>query len=478
MRTFFARVSRNLFSFMGLLAIVVSGVLIITILAIDFLGFHINPYIGILVYLILPAILIMGLVLIPLGLALERRRVHLQTGLPKEQALPKWEFDLNRPTIRKRLAWFVALTAFWLSVLSTVTYKAVEFMDSVTFCGQICHEVMKPEYTTYLNSPHSRVACVSCHIGPGAPWFVKSKLSGVGQVFAVTFNTYSKPIPTPIKNLRPARETCEQCHWPQRFHGEQLKVITKFSEDEKNTPLKTVLLLKTGGGDKESGIAEGIHWHMNIANEISYIAVDEERQKIPWVRLKDLKGNVTEFYAPDDSLTYEEVLKLPHRVMDCMDCHNRPTHIYRQPEEAVDEALLAGKINPKLPYIKKVSVELLKQSYSSNREALEKIEKGLVEYYQTNYPYLYIAKKEDIHTAAQRIKNIYSTNVFPEMKIVWGTYTNNIGHQNSLGCFRCHDDRHQSKDGKTIRQDCDQCHNLLAIEEEQPKPVIESLPIR
>lgn len=478
MKRLFAKISRNLLSFVGLLSALISGVLILTILAIDILGFHINPYIGVLVYLILPTFLVIGLILIPLGIALEKRRVHLQKGLPKEQALPKWEIDLNNPSLRKRFAWFAAVTAILLSVMSTVTYKAVEFMDSVTFCGQICHEVMKPEYITYTRSPHSRVHCVSCHIGPGAPWFVKSKLSGVGQVFAVLFNTYEQPIPTPVKNLRPAQETCEQCHWPQKFHGQQLKVITKFSEDEKNTALKTVLLLKTGGGDKASGIAEGIHWHMNIANEISYIATDEQHQNIPWVRLKDLRGNVTEYFAPQESLSLEQVLKYPSRRMDCMDCHNRPTHIYRLPEEAVDEALLADKINPKLPFIKKISVELLRESYSNNPEALEKIEQGLIQYYQTNYSYIYVAKEEDILRAAQILKEIYSSNVFPEMKIIWGTYTNNIGHQNSLGCFRCHDNTHQAKDGKVIRQDCDQCHNLLAFEEEAPKPVIEALPMR
>ena len=478
MRLFFARISRNLISFAGLLSALVSAALIITILAIDFFGFHVNPYIGILVYLILPFFLVVGVILIPIGLALERRRQLLQKGLPKELALPRIVLDLNRPELRRRIAWLLAYVTVFLALLSTATYKAVEFMDSVTFCGKVCHKVMEPEFVSYSRSPHSRVACVSCHIGPGAPWFVKSKISGVRQVFAVTFNTFSRPIPTPVKNLRPARETCEQCHWPQKFHGEQLKVITHFSEDEKNTPLKTVLLLRTGGGDKKTGIAEGIHWHMNIANEISYIATDSERQVIPWVRLKDLWGNVTEYKTPDFNPSPDSLAKLPVRRMDCMDCHNRPTHIYRMPGGAVDEAMLSGQMNPKLPYLKKVSLELLKADYPDKPTALAKIRSGLIDYYQQNYPALAVAWDEPIAQSADKLVDIYATNVFPSMKITWGTYKNNIGHQNFPGCWRCHDDNHVSQEGKAIRQDCDQCHSLLAVDEEHPKPVIDSLPIR
>jgi hypothetical protein len=282
----------------------------------------------------------------------------------------------------------------------------------------------------------------------------------------------------PVKNLRPARETCEQCHWPQKFHGEQLKVITKYSEDEKNTPLKTVILLKTGGGDKETGIAEGIHWHMNIANKIEYIAVDSARQVIPWTRLTDLKGNVTEFVSSDLPVPLDSILKLPKRIMDCMDCHNRPTHIYRLPDEAIDEAMLAGFISPKLPYVKKTSLELLNAEYQDKSTALQKIQQGLIDFYKTNYDYLYVAKQEDIHRAAEKLKEIYASNVFPRMNIAWKTYPNNIGHMNFPGCFRCHDELHASSDGKVISQDCNQCHNLLAYEEQNPKPVIEELPIR
>jgi len=476
---FLARFFTNLISFIGLVLVITSIVLMLAILVMDWIGLdvvHTNPYVGIIVFLVLPIFLVIGLVLIPVGNHLAKRKALKAEGV--EGLLPEIHIDLNKSAVRRRVMLLIPTAVFIVALLSAASYQAVEFMDSTTFCGQVCHEVMQPEYVTYRNSPHSRVACVSCHIGPGASFFVKSKLSGTRQVFAVLFNTYGKPIPVPVKNLRPARETCEQCHWPQKFHGEQLKVITKYSEDEKNTPLKTVLLLKTGGGDKETGIAEGIHWHMNIANKIEYIPLDSARQVIPWIRLVDLKGNMTEFVSSDLPIPLDSLKKLPPRAMDCMDCHNRPTHVYRQPAEAIDEAMLAGFINPKLPYIKKTCLELLTAKYDDKDSALARIDSGLINFYKTNYDYIYIAKQEDIHRAAKKLKEIYSSNVFPRMNISWNTYPNNIGHMNSPGCFRCHDELHASSDGKIISQDCNQCHNLLAYEEQNPKPVIEELPIR
>src|SRR4030067_1369824 len=256
---FLAPFFTNLISFIGLVLVITSIVLMLAILVMDWIGLdvvHTNPYVGIIVFLVLPVFLVLGLILIPAGTHLAKRKILKAEGV--EELLPEIHIDLNQPAVRRRIMILLPTAILIVAILSAASYQAVDFMDSTTFCGEVCHEVMEPEFVTYKNSPHSRVHCVSCHIGPGASWFVKSKLSGTRQVFAVLLNTYEKPIPVPVKNLRPARETCEQCHWPQKFHGEQLRVITKYSEDEQNTPLKTVLLLKTGGGDKETGIAEGI----------------------------------------------------------------------------------------------------------------------------------------------------------------------------------------------------------------------------
>jgi hypothetical protein len=309
---------------------------------------------------------------------------------------------------------------------------------------------------------------VECHIGPGANWFVRSKLSGLRQVYAVTFHTYHRPIPTPVEQLRPARETCEQCHWPQEFTGDKLIVRTKFSDDEKNTRLTTVLVMKIGGRAWNGSV--GIHGrHLDVASRIDYIATDRQRQAIAAVRYVDDSGKQVDFVSTDAKPTPEQLAAGEHRTMDCVDCHNRPTHIYQLPENAVDRAMNEGRISTDLPFIKKKAVELLRADYPDRTTAAQRIGAGLSDFYRTTYPAVYSEKRSAIETAAQQVQGIYLRNVFPEMKIGWGTYPNNIGHQDSNGCFRCHDGSHTSADGRTITNDCDACHAMLAVEEQNPK---------
>jgi hypothetical protein len=334
------------------------------------------------------------------------------------------------------------------------TYAAVGYMDSVAFCGQACHSVMKPEFTAYQDSPHFRVRCVECHIGEGASWFVKSKLSGVRQVFAVMLNTYSRPIPTPVHDLRPARETCEACHWPGKFGGYRLRILTKFAEDEANTASKTVLLMRIGGGEVVSGI-HGVHLGPGVVIEY---ASDPSRQNIPWVRYTDAGGRATEYAVQD--WKPEKMASLERRVMDCLDCHNRPSHAFELPEQAVDRAMSAGRLPLTLPAIKKVGLEVLKAEYPTGSEAAKAIPAALAKAYPG---------RSEVQQASQALVEIYNRNVFPEMKIAWGSYPSNIGHTAFPGCFRCHDEQHASSAGKTISQDCNSCHQLLAVEEAKPE---------
>ena len=257
---------------------------------------------------------------------------------------PYLRLDFSDPSQRGAVAFFLAFVVVFVGLSVVGSYKAYTFTDSVSFCGQLCHSVMAPEFTAYQQSPHARVACVDCHVGAGATWYVKSKLSGARQVFKVAFNSFPRPIPTPVHNLRPAAETCETCHWPKKFYGAQLKVFNHFDSDEKNTPRQVRLLIKTGGGDPSTGEPEGIHWHMNIANQITYVATDEQRQVIPYVYAKDLQGRVTEYFAKDSSLTKDQIAKGEKRRMDCVDCHNRPTHIYTPPDTSVDRSFTAHRL--------------------------------------------------------------------------------------------------------------------------------------
>ena len=423
-----------------------------------------HPYIGILFFLIFPGIFVLGLLLILLGILLRLRSLRASGKLPK--TFPA--IDLHLPVVRHTFEWVALATVLNLLITGTASYRGVQYMETQNFCGATCHVVMQPEYTAYQNSPHSRVDCVACHIGPGATWFVRSKLSGLKQVYAVAFHTYPRPIPSPVQNLRPAQATCEQCHWPQRFTGGKFLVNTSYKDDEKNTPQTDVFLMKVGGRTWQGSL--GIHGH-HLADgvRIRYVSTDAERQTIPVVDYTDEKGKTTEFVSTDTKPTKEQLDKGDHRVMDCVDCHNRPTHTFDLPENAVDKQMSIGRISPDLPYIKKKAVEVLKVNYTTREVAKQSITGEITRFYQTNYPEIDRARRSDVQQAGQEVANIYLRNIFPGMRVTWGTHPNNLGHNDSPGCFRCHDGSHTSADGQTITNDCSACHQILASGEEHPK---------
>jgi len=457
-----SRLGRNPISLVGMALALVSLTNILFFFLIDVLEAKPSPYIGILAYMVGPAFLILGLLLIPAGIWLDQRRRQRQKG---GESLRYLHIDFNEPSQRSAIIFFFSFTIVFIVMSVVGSYQAYEFTDSVQFCGQLCHSVMNPEFTAYQLSPHARVSCVDCHVGSGASWYVRSKLSGVRQVAAVTFNTFPRPIPTPVHNLRPAQETCEQCHWPRRFYGAQLKVFTHYANDEKNTPRQIRMLLKTGGGDPSTGAPSGIHWHMNISNEISYIATDEKRQVIPYIRAKDMQGRITEYMAKDSQLSKDQIEKLARRRMDCIDCHNRPTHIYVPPDRAVDESLLTGRLDASLPFLKQQAVTVLTNTYATTEAAMEGIATDLHKFYLTKYPEVDKNKQNSIRNAIAEVQRIYHTTTFPEMKLDWKTHPNNIGHFYFPGCFRCHDGQHLSSDGRMIRKDCGICHSILGQQE-------------
>ena len=423
-----------------------------------------HPYIGILLILILPGVLAIGLLLIPTGILLRRRRLLAMGELQHEYPA----ISLREPMVRHVLL-FVALATFLnVIIFGTASYRGVEYMDSTQFCGQTCHTVMQPEFAAYQGSPHAHVNCVECHIGPGAGWFVRSKLSGVRQVFAVTFHSYSRPIHAPVKFLRPARETCEQCHWPQRFSGDKFVVKTSYKDDEKNTAQTTVMLIKVGGRTWQGSV--GIHGrHLDEGSRIHYISIDDQRQVIPVVYYTDDKGKTIEYVSSDIQATKQQLDAGERRSMDCVDCHNRPTHAFELPESAVNKQMAAGFISPELPFIRKKAVELLKADYPDRDTARQHIVDGVKSFYHASYPAIYDSRRALVEQSAENIANIYLRNIFPEMKMTWGVHPNNVGHNDFPGCFRCHDGSHVSADGQTISNDCSACHNLLAVDEQNPK---------
>lgn len=449
------------------------GVVLTTSSAITLVGFWIydfilpgppHPYIGLLIFLTLPAIFVLGLVLIPVGIFLRRRKLRSAGEVPSVYP----EIDLKTPMMQQGILFIAVATVLNVIIFSFASYRGVSYMDTAGFCGQTCHTVMAPEFSAYQDSAHSHVECVECHIGPGAGWFVRSKLSGLRQVFAITFHTYSRPIPSPVKYLRPARETCEQCHWPERFSGDKLIVRTNYKDDEKNAPMTTALLMKIGG--RSAAGAVGIHGrHLDNAARISYISTDEHRQVIPVVYYTDDKGKTVEFDSTEIKVSKQELEKGEHRMMDCIDCHNRPAHAFELPENAVDQRMSRGLVSPELPFIRKKAVELLKVNYPDREAARKQIVEGITNYYQTAYPEIYKGKRALVEESADNVARIYLRNIFPVMRVTWAVHPNNLGHTDFPGCFRCHDGSHTSADGQTISNDCTACHNLVAVQEENPR---------
>jgi hypothetical protein len=449
---------QNYISLVGGAIVIASFVSVVLLFLIEITSHAENPYLGILTYIIFPSILIFGLLVVIAGRMIERRRRH--RAAPMEHlAYPK--LDLNDPRSRRAFFVFLIVTFLFVSASAFGSYRGYEYTESDSFCGETCHSVMKPEHTAYLAGAHARVGCVGCHVGPGAGWYVRSKLSGAYQLYSVTFNKYSRPITTPVHNLRPAQDTCEQCHWPEKFFGAQLKVFNRYAYDESNTLRTRRMLLNVGGGSPATGLVTGIHWHMNIANEVEYISTDNQRQVIPWVRIKDRQGNVTEYHDTKRPLTPDQIASGEKRKMDCVDCHNRPAHVYLPPDTAVDQGFAAGRLDPSLPYLKKQAVEVLTRPYETEPQALAAISSGLNDFYSQNYPEVYAQKRDSVAGATAEVQRIYRTYFFPEMKTDWQTHPNNIGHLYFAGCFRCHDGDHVSQDGKTITDNCNICHTML-----------------
>jgi nitrate/TMAO reductase-like tetraheme cytochrome c subunit len=412
-----------------------------------------DPYIGILIFLIIPAILFAGLALIPIGVFLARRQV--MAGL---RALP------DRRTSWRRLGTFLGLMTFVNLVIgSQATYRAVVHMETDQFCGQSCH-VMKPEFTAWKHAPHSSVQCVECHIAPGASGWVAAKAAGSAQMIAVILNTFPRPIESAMESnkLVSSADTCEHCHDRSREIGTPVRVFPAFKDDEANTRTETVLTLRVGGA------ASGIHGaHMGPGITIRYAAADAKRQTIPWVEYKDAKGGVQTFVSSDAKPG--SIDSLPKFEMQCVDCHNRPAHSFQTADRAMNNALQSGELPSGLPFIKKTGLALITASYATSDAAAQDIPAKLTQFYQSKYPDVYGKQQATVEAAGKALLDIYNRNVFPDLKVTWGTYPNNLGHTDAPGCFRCHDGSHTSANKKTIDNDCMTCHQIVATDEASPE---------
>jgi nitrate/TMAO reductase-like tetraheme cytochrome c subunit len=435
-----------------------SALILIGFWIIDFLGHggSNNPYIGIVFDLILPGLFLFGLVLIPVGMYLRQRRLKAAGQIPSIYP----EIDFGDPMFRHGVDFVVAATFINFVIVGTASYRGVAYMDTPSFCGTSCH-VMAPEWGAYHVSNHAGVACTDCHIAPGVQGFVHAKVNGTKQMFMVIAGKYPKPIMADDK-VPPAWTTCLNCHNPDRYIGDKLLVKSAYGDDEKNATTTTLVMLHVGGSDA-FGQMSGIHGaHLG---HIEYIATDSTHQTIPWVGKTNADGSVTEYLSSDAK---SQPTGVKH-VMDCIDCHNRAAHSFTTPEDALNKEMATGTPSAALPFVHKQGLALLKADYASPEEASAKIASGLEGFYQTQYPAVWAGQRAQIDQAAKALAGIYSENVYPFMKVTWGTHPNNIGHMDSPGCFRCHDGSHNTKDGKSITNDCTVCHNVLAVDDPNPK---------
>lgn len=448
----------NRLSLIGGALATASSLVLIGFWVIDILGHggSSNPYLGIIFDFVLPGLFVFGLLLIPAGMWWERRRLAASGHVPTVYPV----VDFHEPKFRRSLDFVVIATIVNFIIVGTATYRGVAYMDTVSFCGQTCH-TMDPEWTAYQVSSHSGVACTQCHIASGLPGYVHAKVNGSKQMMLMVTRKYPQPIMNDEK-VPAASTTCLNCHNAQKYIGDKLLVETSFADDEKNTMTRTVVLLHVGGRD-QFGNLSGIHGaHMG---KIEYIATDTAHQTIPWVGKTNADGTVTEFLSSDAKGMPSGV----KRQMDCIDCHNRAAHSFDAPEVAINKAMAKGTPDASLPFVHQQGLALVKASYSSEQEATAKITSGLEDFYKSRYPQIWNQQHAQIDRAASTLAVIYSRNVFPFMKVTWGTHPNNLGHNTYPGCFRCHDGSHNAKSGKSINNDCAVCHNLVAVDEANPK---------
>lgn len=456
MRQRLPKVFYNPISLIGAVIAVFNTAFIVFLSVIEAFSRRVHPYADLVIWLILPALILLGVVLIIIGIKRERRKER--AGVQVERRF--LTVDFSDPKHRRTVV--VLLTGFLLLSLlyAFAGYKTYEFTESKTFCGMMCHRVMGPEFRAHAYSVHAEIGCVDCHVGPGLQYFLLYKLRGTKELFDLISDRYPRPIPTPIKDLRPSQDVCEHCHGPKYQINQKLESRAYFLSDKKNTRRTINLLLRMGKTEVTTERPPKMHWHSSTTQEIVY-ASDEKRNVIPWVRVRRLDGKERVYRSSEVKMSDVEAAKAEKRRMDCVDCHNRPGHPYNPPGVILNALLAVQLVDPDLPEIKRVAVKALDAEYTSREDAQKRIETSIRDFYKTIYPALSSKKDAAIAAAIAALQRAYDRNYDPSMKVSWKNFPNNQGHRFSPGCFRCHDGKHRSDDGTVLSRDCSLCHLLI-----------------
>jgi len=457
MRQRFPKVFNNTVSLIGAVIAGFNIGFIIFLSIVDALSTRVHPYADLVIWLILPALVLLGVVLIFVGARRERRKEREGTVAERRFLVVDFNEPKHRKTVVVLLAGFLLLTLLY----AFAGYKAYEFTESETFCGMMCHRVMGPESRSHSYWVHAEIACVDCHVGPGAKYFLLYKLKGTRQLFDVVFNRYPRPIPTPVVDLRPAEAVCEHCHGPKYQINQRLESRTYFLSDKNNTRQTINLLLRMGKAELTTQRPPRMHWHSSTTEEIVYVATNKNRTVIPWIRVKRLDGKERVYRSIESKMSDDEAAKNATRRMDCIDCHNRQGHPYNPSDVILNRLLALQLVDPDLPEIKRIAVKALDAEYTSNEDAQKRIEASIRDFYKTTYPALSLNKDAAIASAIGVLQVAYSRNYESHMMVSWKNFSNNQGHMYSPGCFRCHDGKHRSDDGIVLSRDCSLCHLLI-----------------
>ncbi len=410
---------------------------------------------GILSFVGLTILWIVGLVMIPLGMSKKE----------KNSSPEKKSSILNLTVESYRNAFYVLAGGIFVFLLVTTAgaYKSYHYMESVKFCGTTCHVTMEPEYTAHAKMAHADAKCADCHIGEGITGFLASKVEASKELIAIVTGTVPHPIYANEGIHEVAKEACQQCHWSQKFQPDRKLHNIHFLRDEENTEWDIDLTMHLSSGVEALGLQKGIHWHMNKDVKIEYVATDKDNQIIPWVKYTNLKtGEVKIFQSVDEPLDKSAFDTLSVTQMSCLDCHSRPAHNFEPGENFINAKFVTGEIAKDLPEFKSAAMAAVVEEYGTADSARMMIPKKITSFYEENYPEILKEKKGELDKSIAAVLDGFSKNVFPDMKVRWDKYYNNLGHMKSNGCFRCHDNNHVSKNDEVIPKTCTTCHSINA----------------
>jgi hypothetical protein len=391
------------------------------------------------------------------------------------------KITLGRRTLMLGTVTTLVMGAIALAVLGAGSIVAWEYSNSNAFCTNMCHAVHPEEPVAHAASFHARVNCVECHMGRlSTLQLMAIKPTHINELIGMIIG-YERPITT--HSLRPARESCEACHWPEARHDDTIRVKYRYEGDAKSVQSKTTLQMHTGtgttdaGGSKDTapqlrpggGVAKGIHWH--IAQDVEFVALDEQRQKIALVEIRGSDGKTkAAYFDATAGITRAEADKMPRRRMDCIDCHNASGHPFTNPANLVDDAIEEGRIDRSLPSIKARSNAIIKSAAGiagPEKERGAKFASLIAAAAPKDSP---PASKDAEKKFADEMQQILMLTSFSSdlkgVPLTWKNFPNNVGHMDFPGCFRCHDGKHANDKGEAVRLQCTLCHALPQVEKE------------